>query len=154
MWTRIQEKLCWQDTWKDTSTTKNDDKRVDGVLSNSHCNVPSTSTNDLRKTTYCPQARWRRGLTCSWSVGWAAGPRPPPSPGSGTASSSPQTRTSPSGPSEAGIAAPTGIGAYILRLPYYTVKKVSVFPVPSRDVTYQTLPGRDNLNFSRPGRVW
>jgi hypothetical protein len=27
----------------------------------------------------------------------------------------------------------------------YTVKKVSGFPVPIRDVTYQTLPGRDNL---------
>jgi hypothetical protein len=25
----------------------------------------------------------------------------------------------------------------------YTVKKVSGFPVPSRDVTYQTLPGRE-----------
>ncbi len=27
----------------------------------------------------------------------------------------------------------------------YTVKKVSHFPVPSRDVTYQTLPGREKL---------
>ncbi len=26
----------------------------------------------------------------------------------------------------------------------YTVKKVSQFPVPSRDVTDQTLPGREN----------
>ncbi len=25
----------------------------------------------------------------------------------------------------------------------YTVKKVNDFPVPSRDVTYQTLPGRE-----------
>ncbi len=25
----------------------------------------------------------------------------------------------------------------------YTVKKVIFFPVPSRDVTYQTLPGRE-----------
>ncbi len=36
----------------------------------------------------------------------------------------------------------------------YTVKKVSHFPVPSRDVTDQTLPGREKLNYSRPGRVW
>jgi hypothetical protein len=33
-------------------------------------------------------------------------------------------------------------------------KKVSGFPVPSRDVTDQTLPGRELLNYSRPGRVW
>ncbi len=36
---------------------------------------------------------------------------------------------------------------------YYTVKKVSHFPVPSRDVTDQTLSGREKLNYSRPGRV-
>ncbi len=36
----------------------------------------------------------------------------------------------------------------------YTVKKVNDFPVPSRDITYQTLPGREQFNFSRPGRVW
>ncbi len=36
----------------------------------------------------------------------------------------------------------------------YTVKKISDFPVPSRDVIYQTLPGREFLNFSQPGRVW
>ncbi len=30
-------------------------------------------------------------------------------------------------------------------------KKVSR---PSRDVTYQTLPGREQFNYSRPGRVW
>jgi hypothetical protein len=35
----------------------------------------------------------------------------------------------------------------------YTVKKVSGFPVPSRDVTDQTLPGRELLNFSRPRKV-
>ncbi len=34
----------------------------------------------------------------------------------------------------------------------YTVKKVFNFPVPSRDVTNQTLHGREK--FSRPGRVW
>jgi hypothetical protein len=34
-----------------------------------------------------------------------------------------------------------------------TVKKVSHFPVPSRDVTDQTLPRREKLNYSRPGRV-
>jgi hypothetical protein len=31
---------------------------------------------------------------------------------------------------------------------------VIVFPVPSRDVTYQTLYGRKLLNYSRLGRVW
>ncbi len=36
----------------------------------------------------------------------------------------------------------------------YTVKKVSGFPVPRRDVTYQTLPGREKLNYSSPGGVW
>ncbi len=33
-------------------------------------------------------------------------------------------------------------------------KKVIVFPVPSGDVTNQSLPGQDLLNYSRPGRVW
>jgi hypothetical protein len=33
-------------------------------------------------------------------------------------------------------------------------KKVSRFPVPSRDVTYQTLPGRALLIIHWPGRVW
>jgi hypothetical protein len=28
------------------------------------------------------------------------------------------------------------------------------FPVLSRDVTYQTLPGREQLNYSRPGRAF
>jgi hypothetical protein len=36
----------------------------------------------------------------------------------------------------------------------YTVKKVNHFPVPSRDVTDQTLSGREKLNYSRPGRFW
>jgi hypothetical protein len=36
----------------------------------------------------------------------------------------------------------------------YTVKKVIDFPVPGRDVTYQTLPGREKFNYSRPGKVW
>ena len=31
----------------------------------------------------------------------------------------------------------------------YTVKNISDFPVPSRDVTYQTLPDREFLNFSQ-----
>ncbi len=35
-----------------------------------------------------------------------------------------------------------------------TVKKINYFPVPSRDVTDQTLPGREKFNYSRPGRVW
>ncbi len=29
-------------------------------------------------------------------------------------------------------------------------KRLAVFPVPSRDVTYQTLPGREKFNNSRP----
>jgi hypothetical protein len=33
----------------------------------------------------------------------------------------------------------------------YTVKKVIDFFVPSRDVTYQTLPGREKLNYTRLG---
>jgi hypothetical protein len=33
-------------------------------------------------------------------------------------------------------------------------KKVIVFPVPSRDVTNQTLPGLELLKYSRPERVW
>ncbi len=36
----------------------------------------------------------------------------------------------------------------------YTVKKIIVFPVPSRDVAHQTLPSRELLNYSLPGRVW
>jgi hypothetical protein len=36
----------------------------------------------------------------------------------------------------------------------YTVKKVIVFPVPSRDVSNQTLPGREEFNNYRPDRVW
>jgi hypothetical protein len=37
--------------------------------------------------------------------------------------------------------------------PTYTVKKVIVFPVPSPDVTNQTHPARELLNYSQPGRV-
>ncbi len=33
-------------------------------------------------------------------------------------------------------------------------KKVSDFPAPSRDVTNQTLPGREEFDYFRPGRVW
>jgi hypothetical protein len=32
---------------------------------------------------------------------------------------------------------------FLYRFLLYTVKKVIDFPVPSRDVTYQTLPGRE-----------
>ncbi len=39
-------------------------------------------------------------------------------------------------------------------LPYTVKKKVSHFPVPSRDVTHQTFPGRELINYSMPGRVW
>ncbi len=41
---------------------------------------------------------------------------------------------------------------YIFR--EYTVKKFIHFPVPSRDVTYQTLPCREKFNYSRPERVF
>jgi hypothetical protein len=37
---------------------------------------------------------------------------------------------------------------------WYTEKKVIVFSVPIRDVTNQTLSGRELLNYSRLGRVW
>ncbi len=44
---------------------------------------------------------------------------------------------------------------YARRFCSYTVKKDSDFPIPSQDVTNQTLPGRESLNYSRPGtRVW
>jgi len=33
-------------------------------------------------------------------------------------------------------------------------EKVSSFPVPSRNVNYQTLPGRELFNYSRTGSVW
>ncbi len=33
-------------------------------------------------------------------------------------------------------------------------KKVIIFPVPILDVAHQTLPGRELLNYSRPGRDW
>jgi hypothetical protein len=36
----------------------------------------------------------------------------------------------------------------------YTLKKDYRFPVLSRDVTYQTLPGREKLKYSHPERVW
>ncbi len=36
----------------------------------------------------------------------------------------------------------------------YTVIKISGFRVPSRDVTYKILPGRELFNYSRSGRVW
>ena len=35
----------------------------------------------------------------------------------------------------------------------YTVKKFIDFPVSSRDVTDQTLPGREKFNYSRLGRA-
>jgi hypothetical protein len=35
----------------------------------------------------------------------------------------------------------------------FTVKKVCGFPVPSRDVTNQTLPGWEYFNYTRPERV-
>ncbi len=33
-------------------------------------------------------------------------------------------------------------------------KRLSISPVPSRDVINQTLPVRENLDYSQPGRVW
>ena len=45
------------------------------------------------------------------------------------------------------------------RRPWFSVRhktsplyKTIIFPVPSRDVTNQTLPGREKFNYSRPGR--
>ncbi len=35
-----------------------------------------------------------------------------------------------------------------------TVKKASKFPVPTRDGNNQNLPGQEQPNYSRPGRVW
>ncbi len=47
------------------------------------------------------------------------------------------------------------IGAgYVESFSAYTVKKVRNIPVPSRDVTYQTLNGQEKLNYSRLERVW
>ncbi len=43
---------------------------------------------------------------------------------------------------------------FIFRSGCYTVKKVSVFPVPSQVVINQTLPGREKFNYFRPERVW
>jgi hypothetical protein len=34
------------------------------------------------------------------------------------------------------------------------LKKTSDIPVPSRDVTYQTLSGRESFKYYRPGIVW
>jgi hypothetical protein len=47
-----------------------------------------------------------------------------------------------------------GQESLVLYLHDHTVKKVTDFPVLSRDFIYQTLTGRDLLNYSRPGRVW
>jgi hypothetical protein len=38
-------------------------------------------------------------------------------------------------------------------LPHTVKKRLSIFPVPSRDVTYQTPSGRELLNYSQRGRV-
>ncbi len=43
-----------------------------------------------------------------------------------------------------GVCLPADLSSsYFVCLQLYTVKKVSHFPVPRRDVTYQTLPGRE-----------
>ncbi len=42
----------------------------------------------------------------------------------------------------------------ITKMVTYTVQKVIVFPIPSQNVTNQTLPGRKLLNYSWPGRFW
>jgi hypothetical protein len=44
--------------------------------------------------------------------------------------------------------------ACVLSESRYTVKKANYFPIPSRDVTNQNLPGQEQFNFSQPGRVW
>jgi hypothetical protein len=36
----------------------------------------------------------------------------------------------------------------------YTVNKVNNFSILSRNVTNQSLPGWEQFNYSRPGRVW
>ncbi len=41
----------------------------------------------------------------------------------------------------------------IAQIVEYTIKKVSDLPVPSRDVTNQTLPGRDKLFLARENLV-
>jgi hypothetical protein len=38
--------------------------------------------------------------------------------------------------------------------PLYTVKNVTDFPIFSRNATNRTLPGREELNYSRPVGVW
>jgi hypothetical protein len=43
---------------------------------------------------------------------------------------------------------------FIKKYSTYTVKKGYRFSHPSRDVTNQTLPDREFLDFSRRGRVW
>jgi hypothetical protein len=40
--------------------------------------------------------------------------------------------------------------SFLQKIPFFTVKKVRGFPVSSRDVSYQTLSGREYLNF--PGQ--
>jgi hypothetical protein len=47
-----------------------------------------------------------------------------------------------------------GYSSEIMLTSMHSVKKVIVFPVPSRDVTNENLPGRKLLNYSRPGRIW
>jgi hypothetical protein len=43
---------------------------------------------------------------------------------------------------------------FILNYIIYCEKNLAVFSVPSQDITLQTLPGRELLNYSRPGRAW
>jgi hypothetical protein len=40
-----------------------------------------------------------------------------------------------------------------LKVYVHCKKRLTVFPSPA-GFTYQTLPGREKLNYSRPGRVW
>ncbi len=44
-----------------------------------------------------------------------------------------------------GVVTPLGLTSY------YTVKKVSHFPIPSRNAANQTLPGRHKFNFPDQG---
>ncbi len=48
----------------------------------------------------------------------------------------------------------TSPGSIFLSDLVHCKKKVIVFPVTCLDVTNQTLPGRQLLNYSRTGRVW
>jgi hypothetical protein len=57
-------------------------------------------------------------------------------------------------PSQVFQTASTSNRLALWRIMLHCKKKVRDFPVPSRDVTNQTLSGREKLNYSPPWRVW